>query len=158
MTMDLRRCEWCGVAKPEMPVYPAETRRAVLMDPFEKKEPQFFACSDECRQMSTDYYSRYRQFVARWAGAFLGIFAIGFLSAWTADFGIFRWVMPGSIILAGLWLVRYPYYNNFQRTDDGSLKMSLQRSLRVGRIVGVVFVILGSLLCFANLFLPPGFE
>lgn len=137
-----------------MRVCPAEPRGGWLMNPFHKKEPVFFACSDECKSNAEAYYLRYGQTVGQWAAGFVVIFSLSFLSGIFFGYPVFRWAMPAAIGLGGIWMSLRPYTNNFRRDKSGSLKTSLARSLQEGRWTGILFVVIALILAFINTLQP----
>lgn len=137
-----------------MPVYPVEPHRFWLTDPFHKRASEFFACSEGCKAEAENYYARYRRELRRFSGGMIVIFTVA--SAISIPFGypVFRWALPAAIGFGGVWFLRYPFANSFRRDAGGSLKISLKRSLRDGKWMGVFFVLLSLAFMCLNFWLP----
>lgn len=148
-------CEWCGSVREDMPAYPVETLRGWMTDPFHKREAKFFACSEPCKTRADEFYAEYRKNVRTWAGGCAGIFGLSFVTGILFGHSVFRWVLPAAIGLGGIWFIRFPYFNNFRRDPAGSLKNPLHQTRRIGRIAGILFVLIAAVLLYINTCLPP---
>lgn len=125
-----------------------------LANPFRNQEPQFFACSDMCKTNTDDYYSQYRKNVNIWINGFVVIFGLAFGCALVWGYSVFRWAMPAAIGVGGVWMLRYPYANNFRRDKSKNLKTSLRRSLSDGKVAGILFIAIAFVLAYLNTLLP----
>lgn len=149
-----QKCEWCGETREQLASVGVKARRGWMCDPFEGKEAVSWVCSDGCRAETESYYARFHDKIKMWASVFFLLFAASFGLSIPLGYAYFRWAAPASIALGGLWIFMYPFFNNYKRDKEGSLKMPLRKSIGYGRWTGIVFVIIAAALAYINTLLP----
>ncbi len=140
-----------------MQVYPVTTQRFWLIDPFHKRDAQFFACSEACRAEADRYYADYHASVKKFGWGMTMLFCTAYGISIPFGYAVIRWTLPAAIGLGGFWLFRHPYANSFRRDAEGSLKISLKRSRRDARWLGIVFASLSVVFMLLNFWVPSQF-
>ena len=148
------RCDWCGSSADEMPAYPAAAQGGWGVNPFYSCEKRFYACSESCKLAAENYYAEYQATFYKFAGGMALIFGSAFAGSLAFGYPVFRWAFPAAIALGGILLLIHPHANSFRRDKGGSLKTSLQRSIRDGRIAGFFLVVIAVILAVINFQMP----
>ena len=119
------RCLWCGQA------VDGELRQMSIE--FRGKQFEAIVCSQACESQVTTTIA----FIQRTAPFFIGGMVLGLLMVVSSIFGrAFLPVMAAGMLVIGATIVVFPFV-----TPQTNKIFGMQKGLRVGRILGVVFLL-----------------